>query len=58
MYVNFPLFIFGTLKRGIFIGLHMFFACLLCSGYFPMQNLEKIFASKSSDEISPVIVPK
>lgn len=26
--------------------------------YFPIQNLLKIFASKSSSEIFPVIVPK
>lgn len=35
--------------------------CLLIKGkqhHFPIQKFAKIFPSKSSEEISPVIVPK
>jgi len=41
-----------------FVWLNKFVACLFCGGYFPIQNLEKIFPNKSSVEISPVIIPK
>lgn len=44
--------------QGLVLVTNMFFECLFCCSYFPIQNFENIFSNKSSVVISPVISPK